>query len=133
MIEIAHKLVDTTTGENIFSNTVAGKAIKEDKYSEGMATAGIAADPLELSSELEVLDELTNAKVSELGQSVLKHYQSLEVEYYNQARQEEERRRNYDQAIEKYTDAIFDEKLKGVATVISQKSQESISKLLESK
>lgn len=133
MVEISHKLVDTATGENVFTNTVSGKAIKEDKYQDGVPLADIANDPLELPSELEVLDELTNAKVSEVGQSVLKHYQSLEIEYYNQARQEQEKRRNYDQAIEKYTDAIFDEKLKGVATVISQKSQENIEKLLQNK
>ncbi len=133
MIEISYKLVDTTTGENVFTNTVSGKAIKEDKYQDGVPLAEIANDPLELPSELEVLDELTNAKVSEVGQNVLKHYQSLETEYFNQARQEQEKRRNYDQAIEKYTDAIFDEKLKGVATVISQKSQENIEKLLQNK
>ena len=36
-------------------------------------------------------------------------------------------------AVEKYTDAIFDEKLKGMATPISQKSQELITKLVQDK
>lgn len=133
MVDISYKLIDTSTGENIFTNSIPGKAVKEDKYQDAVPLAEIASDPLELPSAMEVLDDLTNAKVSEVGQSVLKHYQSLEVEYFNQARQEQEKRRNYEQAIEKYTDAIFDEKLKGVATVISQNSQENIENLLQNK
>lgn len=133
MVDISYKLVDTSTGENIFTNSIPGKAVREDKYQDAVPLAEIANDPLELPTAMEMLDELTNAKISEVGQSVLKHYQNLEVGYYNQARQEQEKRRNYDLAVERYTDAIFDEKLKGVATVISQKSQEGIEKLLRNK
>jgi tetratricopeptide (TPR) repeat protein len=132
MIEVSYKLVDTTTGENIFTNTTAGKSIKEDAYQDGVALANIPHDALTLPSELEVIDELTNTKISEVGQSVLKQYQSLEVEYFNQA-QQQEKRRNYEQAVEKYTDAMFDEKLKSISTPISQQSQESINRLIQDK
>jgi hypothetical protein len=87
---------------------------------------------LELPTDDEVLDELTNGKVSEMGQSVLKNYQSLEVAYFNEA-QQQQKRRNIEQAIEKYMDAVYDEKLKGMSTPVSQKSLESIDKLLEDK
>jgi tetratricopeptide (TPR) repeat protein len=132
MIEISYKLIDTTTGENIFTNTIAGKLIKEDKYSEGLTIANIPADPLEIPTEGEVLDELTNAKISEFGQSVLKQYQSLEVKYYNEG-QQQEKRRNFELALEKYTDAMFDEKLKGTSTPISQKCQEIIKIITQDK
>ena len=132
MIEISYKLVDTTSGENVFANTIAGKLIKEDKYQEGLAIANIPADALEIPTEAEVMDELTNAKISDVGQSVLKQYQSLEVEYFNQG-QQQEKRRNFELAVEKYTDAMFDEKLKGMTTPISQKSQEIITKLVQDK
>ena len=81
---------------------------------------------------MEVLDELTNEKISEMGQSVLKHYQSLEVEYFNQG-QQQQKRRNIDQAVERYTDAVYDEKLKGISTPITQKSMEFIDKLVQDK
>jgi hypothetical protein len=81
---------------------------------------------------VEVLDELTNEKISEMGQSVLKHYQSLEVEYFNQG-QQQQKRRNIDQAVERYTDAVYDEKLKGISTPITQKSMEFIDKLVQDK
>jgi tetratricopeptide (TPR) repeat protein len=131
MIEISYKLVDTSTGENVVTNTVSGKLLREDKYSDGVPIAEIPNDPLELPTEEEILDELTNGKVSEMGQSVLKNYQSLEVSYFNEAEQLQ-KRRNIEQAVEKYIDAIYDEKLKGIATPISQKSLEAIDQITKS-
>lgn len=133
MIEISYKLVDTATGENIFTNTISGKLVKEDKYQDAVPAANIPSKQLELPTEAEVIDELTTEKISEMGQSVLKQYQSLEVEYFNQGEQQRQRRRNYDLAIERYTDAIFDEKLKSISTTISQKAQEMIDKLVQNK
>jgi tetratricopeptide (TPR) repeat protein len=130
LIEMSYKLVDTMTGENVFTNTISGKLIKEDQYQDAVPVANIAYDPLELPTETEVLDELTNVKVSEMGQSVLKSYQSLEVEYFNQGEQQRLRRRNYDAAIEKYMDAIYDEKTKGITTPISNKALEFIDLLI---
>jgi len=132
LLEISFKLVDTQTGENIFANTVSGKLIKDDKYQDGLPIAGIIQDPLELPTEAEVLDEITNAKVSDMGSGVLKHFQSLEVEYYNHG-QSQQKRRNLDMAVERYTDAVFDEKLKGISTPISKKSLEVIDKLVADK
>jgi tetratricopeptide (TPR) repeat protein len=133
MIEISYKLVNTTTGENIFTNTISGRLIKEDKYQDGVAPANILQDPLELPTESEVLDELTNEKVSEMGKNVLKHYQSLEVEYFNEGEQQRNKRRNPELAIERYTDAIFDEKSKGIKTPITLKSLELIDSILQNR
>jgi tetratricopeptide (TPR) repeat protein len=133
LLEISYKLVDTSTGENIYANTIPGRLIKEDKYQDAVPAANIPNDPLELPTETEVLDELTNEKISEMGQSVLKQFQSLEVEYFNQGEQQRLKRRDYDLAVEKYTNAIFDEKLKGISTPISQKSAELIDNLIQNK
>ncbi len=124
MLEISYKLVDTQSGE-IIANNITGKLVKEDKYQEGLAIAGIKADPLELPTEGEVLDQLAKEKIAEMGRNVLKHFQSLEVEYFNKG-QDLQKRRNYEAATEKYTDAIFDEKLKTISTPISQKAAELI-------
>ncbi len=129
-MEIAYKLVNTITGENIFTDTISGKLTEEDDYHHGLPAADIQEDPLELPTELEVLDELTNQKISEVGLSVLKHFQSLELVYFNQA-EEKYKRRKYEDAIEMYTDAIFDERLKGISSPISKKSEEMISKLVQ--
>jgi len=132
LIEISYKLVDTSTGENVFTNTISGRLVKEDKYQDAVPAANIPHDPLELPTELEVLDELANAKITEMGQSVLKNYQSLEVEYFNQA-QQLQRRRSIEQAIEKYIDAVYDERSKGISTPITKKSNELIDSLIREK
>lgn len=130
IIEVSYKLVDTLTGENIFTNTISGKLSKEDKYQDAVPAANIPYDPLELPTEVEVMDELTNDKVSIMGQSILKNFQSLEVEYFNQG-QQYQKRRNQELSIERFTDAIFDEKLKGISTPISQKSMDVIAELVK--
>jgi len=132
LIEIAYKLVDTSTGENLSTDTTAGKLIKEDRYQDEVPMANIPYDALDLPSELEVLDELSNAKAAQVGQNVLKHFQSLEVEYFNEA-QVQVKRRRYEQAVEKFMDAIFDEKLKRITTPITLKSQDIIEKLTQNK
>jgi len=132
LIEISYKLVDTKTGENLSTDTVSGKLVKEDKYRDEVPMANISYDPLDLPSELEVLDELSNAKVSEFGRRVLKHFQSLEVEYFNEAYVQLKRRR-YEDAIERYMDALFDEKLKRISTPISQQSLDMIDKLTQNR
>jgi tetratricopeptide (TPR) repeat protein len=129
-VEIAYKLVETMTGENIFADTVSGKLGKQDDYHHGIPAANIKEDPLELPAELEVLDTLTNQKVSEVSLSILKHFQSLELVYFNEGEKQLKRRR-YEDAIEGYTDAIYDERLKGVASPISKKSAEMIATLTQ--
>ena len=132
LIEISYKLVDTATGENVVTNTISGKKIQEDKFQDALAAAEIVEDPLEIPTEAEVLDQLTNEKISEMGQSVLKSYQSLEVEYFNLGDQQM-KRRNFEIAVERYVDAIYDEKSKGISTPISQKSMEVIEKIIAEK
>ena len=129
-VEIAYKLVDTMTGENIFANTISGKLGKQDGYHHGLPAANIKEDLLELPTEVEVLNELTNQNVSEVGLSILKHFQSLELVYFNEGEKQFKRRR-YEEAIEGYTDAIFDENLKGISSPISQKSSEMITKMAQ--
>lgn len=130
-LEVSYKMVDTLTGENLFTNTTAGKLEKEDSYNDGVpAGANIPYDPLELPSEVEVLNHLTNGKVAEIGLGILKHFQSLELVYYNEAEQLI-KRREYEKAIEKYTDAVFDEKLKRISSPISSKALETIEELIK--
>jgi hypothetical protein len=127
-IESSFKLVDARTGENLFANTIAGKLAKEDKYQDPVPLASIPHDPLELPTESDVLDELTNQKVSEMGQGVLNRFQSLEKVYYDEALTQL-KRRNADDAIERFMDAIYDESMKGLSTPVSQNSKEYIEKL----
>jgi tetratricopeptide (TPR) repeat protein len=130
LFDISYKLVDTATGENIYTNTIAGRLIKEDKYQDGVPVANIPHDALEIQTESEVLGELTDQKIAEMGQSVLKHFQSLEREYYSQG-QQLQKNRKYDLAIEKFVDAVYIEKLKGISTPVSQNALKSVDVLIQ--
>lgn len=127
-LETSYKLIDTRSGENLFANTVSGKLAKESKYQDGVPLANIPHIQLEIPTELDVLDELTNAKVTEMGQSILKHFQNLEIEYFN-AGQQQNKRRNGEEAVERFTDAIFDESLKSIKTPVTRNSLEMIEAL----
>lgn len=127
-LETSYKLIDTRSGENLFANTVAGKLAREGKYQDGVPLANIPQKVLEIPTELDVLDELTNLKVTEMGQSILKHFQNLEIEYFN-AGQQQNKRRNSEEAVERFTDAIFDEGLKSIKTPVTQNSRETIDAL----
>jgi len=127
-LETSYKLIDTRSGENLFANTVSGKLAREGKYQDGVPLANIPQIVLEIPTELDVLDDLTNAKIQEMGQSILKHFQNLEIEYYN-AGQQQNKRRNSEEAVEKFTDAVFDEALKSIKTPVSQNSREMIDSL----
>lgn len=127
-LETSYKLIDTRSGENLFANTVSGKLARESKYQDGVPMANIPHKALEIPTELDVLDELTNLKVTEMGQSILKHFQNLEIEYFN-AGQQQNKRRNAEDAVERFTDAIFDESLKSIKTPVTQNSREMIEAL----
>ncbi len=127
-LETSYKLIDTRSGENLFANTVSGKLAKESKYQDGVPMANIPHKALEIPTELDVLDELTNLKVTEMGQSILKHFQNLEIEYFNTG-QQQNKRRNSEDAVERFTDAIFDEGLKSIKTPVTSNSREMIEAL----
>jgi len=128
LIEIVYKLVDTITGESLFINTISGKLTRQDDYHHGLSAANIKEDRLELPTEVEVLMELANQKVSEIGLSVLRHFQGLELAYFSDGERQLKGRR-YEEAIERYTDAIFDERLKGISSPISKRSSEMIAEI----
>jgi len=129
-LEISYRMINILTGENTFSNTASGKKEAEDSYNDGIPSgAEIAYDPLEIPDELEILNDLTNSKVAEMGLSILKHFESLQVVYFNEAEQLAKRRK-FEEAIEKYMDAVYDEKLKRISSPISEKSAENIQQLI---
>ena len=129
-LEISYRMINILTGENTFSNTASGKKEAEDSYNDGIPSgAEIAYDPLEIPDELEILNDLTNSKVAEMGLSILKHFESLQVVYFNEAEQLAKRRK-FEGAIEKYMDAVYDEKLKRISSPISEKSAENIQQLI---
>lgn len=112
-IQIAFRIVDVATGENIQVDTIERKEIVQDQSSAGVPEANIKFDPMEISSDTELIQKLTDEVIAELGREALKPLQNLEKKYFEEG-ELLLRRRNNLMAAEKFIDAIFDEQLKMV-------------------
>jgi hypothetical protein len=112
-VTVSFRIVDIDTGENILVDTIPRTKVAKDETSAGVQIAGIKYDPLEIPTDTELLQDLTNEVVSELGQEALQPLKNLEKTYF-QFGEKHLRRRNSVAAAEHFVDAIFDEKLKGI-------------------
>jgi len=125
-VQIAFRIVDVTTGENIQVKTIERKETVEDESSAGIPDAGIQFDPLDIPSDTEVIQEITSEVVAELGREALKPLQNLEKTYFEDG-ENLLRRRSGLEATERFVDAIFDEKLKMIhGSPLSDRAEQNI-------
>jgi tetratricopeptide (TPR) repeat protein len=113
-VQLSFRIVDVSTGENIQVKTIERKEIAEDESSAGLAEAGVKFDPLEIPTDTELLQKMTDQVVAELGKEALSPLQNLEQTYFKKG-ENYLRRRDTMLAAENFVNAIFDEKLKRIA------------------
>lgn len=131
-IQLSFRIVDVLTGENTRVDTIERKLQVEDSANAGVAEAGVVFDPMEIPTDTEILQNLTEDVVESMASDVLRPLQRLETFYYNQG-QDSERRNEIENAVEYYTYAIFNEKLKSVSSSpISREARTRIDSLLAS-
>jgi len=126
-IEINFRIVEIETGENIKVKQIKKTKEAEDESSEGIPDAGIAYDPMDIPTDTEVMKQITNEVVAELGGEALKPLQDLERTYFNEGERLLLRRRNSLDAAEKFVDAIFNENLKMIqGSPLSAKAEDHL-------
>jgi tetratricopeptide (TPR) repeat protein len=128
-VHIYYKIIDAKKGEIIATDTIKRNAEVTDEWNDGIAEANIPYNPLELPTESELLEQVTAEVVRDLALVVLKPFQSLQTTYFDEGEILRQRRR-YEEAIEKYVDAIYDERTKGIESPISKKSMEVVDQLI---
>lgn len=128
-VHVYYKIIDAKKGEIIATDTIKRNVEVTDEWNDGIAEANIPYNPLELPTESELLEKVTAEVVRDLALVVLKPFQSLQTTYFDEAEVLRQRRR-YEDAIEKYVDAIFDERTKGIESPISKKSMEVVDQLV---
>ncbi len=124
-VDIFYKMIDTGLAEILFTKTQKEKLPMSDDYVSGVKEAGIAHDPLEISTDMGLLQQLTTQQVSRMGTEILDRLQSLQIEYFRTGERMKERK-EYEKAIEAFYNAIFDEQIKGMQTEISEKAAAEI-------
>ncbi|MBI9087040.1 MAG: hypothetical protein JEZ11_25830 [Desulfobacterales bacterium] len=128
-VQLSFRIVDVATGENIQVKTIERKEVAEDEASAGLPEAKVKFDPLEIPTDTELLQRMTDEVVAELGREALKPLQNLEQTYFK-AGENFLRRRNVILAAESFVDAMFDEKLKRIEnSLLSQSVDQHLNKI----
>ncbi len=129
-VNFSYKIINARTGEIIKTDTVKKKKEVRDDYSEGLDLANVEFDPIDLPTDIELLegvsakiaDELVTLALAPLKDNPQKHYQQGIVE---------EKRRNFEDGVERCTDAIFLEKIRKQVTDITTKATECINRIIQ--
>ncbi|MEA2083767.1 MAG: CsgG/HfaB family protein [Thermodesulfobacteriota bacterium] len=128
-MQISFRIVEVSTGENIQVKTIERKIEVEDETSAGLTEAKIEYDPLEIATDTEILQQMTNDVVAELGREALRPLQNLEQIYF-QSGENYMRRRDVFPAAENFVEALFDEKLKRIqSSPITLKTIENLNNI----
>jgi tetratricopeptide (TPR) repeat protein len=123
-IQLSFRIVDVTTGENIQVKTIERKEVVEDEASSGLEEAGVKYDPLEIPTDTELLQKLTEEVVAELGLEALRPLQNLEQVYFKEGENYQRRRDNLN-AAEQFVNTIWNERLKRIqGSPLSNKAEE---------
>ena len=130
--QLSFRIVDVRTGENIQVRTIERKEVAEDETSAGLPEAKVKFDPLEIPTDTELLQRMTDEVVAELGREALRPLQNLEQEYF-QGGENFLRRRDNLQAAESFVNAVFNENLKRIqGSPLSQKATENLAEIFNS-
>ena len=112
--QLSFKIVDFATGANVRVETIKRQKVVEDSSNEGIKDANVIFDPLEISTDTELLQHMASEVVEELSRGVLQPLRNLEKKYFEDGEGLYLRRKENINAVEEFVNAIFDEKLKSV-------------------
>jgi tetratricopeptide (TPR) repeat protein len=112
--QLSFKIVDFATGANVRVETIKRQKVVEDNSNEGIKDANVIFDPLEISTDTELLQSMAAEVVEELSRGVLQPLRNLEKKYFEDGEALYLRRKENLNAVEEFVNAIFDEKLKSV-------------------
>lgn len=125
-LSLSYRIVDVSTGENTRVDTIEKKKEVRDTSNEGLPDAGVAYDPMEVITNTEMMQLLTDEVVDVMSVDVLRPLQSLEKTHFERGEALEKRNEPL-KAIEAYVDGIFSERIKSVSA--SPLTAESLSRI----
>jgi curli biogenesis system outer membrane secretion channel CsgG len=124
-VRISYRLIDVEGGEVIVTKNLQKAKEVSDDFSEGIAMANIPYDPLQLPADTELLDQVTQEIVSDLGKQVIEYFSSPQT-LYVRAGEALVKKREYEKAVEKYVDAIILEEMKNITGPLSTRMTRDI-------
>jgi curli biogenesis system outer membrane secretion channel CsgG len=129
-VGVSFRVVDLEQGEVVITKTIKKSNEVKGDFSEGVPLANVKFQPLEILSDSELLEKVTQDVVAELSLEVVSRFQNLQMQYFNNA-DGLKKRKEYEKAIEKYIDAVHLEELKNISSPLSEKSRVEIDEVLK--
>lgn len=130
-VSVSFRVIDVEEGEVIITKTLKKKHEVADTYSEGVEFANIPFKELKLPSDTELLEQVVEQIIAELGYAVLSRFQNLQVLYSNSA-EALKAKGDPEMVIERYMDAIAAEEIKNNPSQITVKAKNEIEQQLKS-
>lgn len=121
-VGVSFRVIDLEQGEVVITKTIRKSHEASGDYSEGVAFANIKYKPLEIASDSEILEKVTQDVITELSYEVVSRFQNLQTQYFNDA-EGFKKKREYERAVEKYIDAMHLEELKNIASPLSENAR----------
>ena len=128
-VGVSFRVIDLEQGEVVITKTIKKSQEIKDDFSEGVESANIKYKALEIMSDSELLEKVTQEVVAELSHEVLARFQNLQTQYFSLG-ETYKKKREYERAIEKYSDAIHLEEMKNISSPLSDSSKKEIEQLL---
>ncbi len=124
-VSVSFRVIDVEEGEVIITKTLKKKHEVSDTYSEGVEFAQIPFKELKLPSDTELLEQVVESIIAELGYAVLSRFQNLQVLYSNSA-EAMKTKGDPELVVERYMDAITAEEIKNNPSQITEKARNEI-------
>lgn len=124
-VSVSFRVIDVEEGEVIITETLKKKHEVSDTYSEGVEFAQIPFKELKLPSDTELLEQVVESIIAELGYAVLSRFQNLQVLYSNSA-EAMKSKGHPELVVERYMDAITAEEIKNNPSQITEKARNEI-------
>jgi len=124
-VRISYRLIDVEGGEVIATKNLQKVKEVSDDFSEGIALANIPYDPLQIPADSELLDQVIQEIVADLGKQVLDYFSSPQTLYVRTA-EGLAKKREYEKAVEKYVDVMTLEEMKNITGPLSTRATREI-------
>jgi len=128
-VGVSFRVIDLEQGEVVITKTIKKSQEIKDDFSEGVESANIKYKALDMMSDSELLEKVTQEVVAELSHEVLSRFQNLQTQYFNLG-ETYKKKREYERAIEKYSDAVHLEDMKNISSPLSDSAKKEIEQLL---
>jgi curli biogenesis system outer membrane secretion channel CsgG len=128
-IRVSYRLIDVEGGEVIATRNLQKVKEVSDDFSEGIPQANIPYDPLQIPADTELLDQVTQDIVTDLGKQVLGYFSSPQT-LYMRTGETLAKKRDYEKAVEKYIDAITLEEMKNITGPLTTRANQEIDSMM---